>query len=229
MKRKGGNAHSERTTTIMITQTAALSLCSRYSGNLNHAEHSAHSLKYGTRLDCKMANDWKLTIPLYHYQNRQYQTDIFIISPQPVRSHRNSQKQTKQKQHKVHAGHLKSSKNEASDAEVHESGKEFTMECPALEKPGSTHCLVNLTKILNWPFSNACSQGGRLVQPAPRREPICQHGQYSGQQKRSLQAHSESPTEQSHLIGLNTCLYTEGRCKGTCSSLKINLPTIPGY
>ena len=38
MQRKGGNAHLERTTTIMTTQTTALSLRSSYSGNLNQAE-----------------------------------------------------------------------------------------------------------------------------------------------------------------------------------------------
>ena len=41
---KGGNAHSKRTI-IMTTQTTALSFRNRYSGNLNHAEQSAHSFK----------------------------------------------------------------------------------------------------------------------------------------------------------------------------------------
>ena len=67
-------------------------------------------------------------------------------------------------------------------------------------------------------------------QPAPqRRQPIPQHGQYGGQPKRSLQASSESLTEQSHWTRHNTSLYTEDRRKGTRSSLNINLQTIAGY
>ena len=35
----------------------------------------------------------------------------------------------------------RSGMNEASDADTRETRKEFTMECPAWEKPGSTHYL----------------------------------------------------------------------------------------
>ena len=36
--------------------------------------------------------------------------------------------------------------NEASDTETRETRKEFTMACPAWEKPGSTHCLSEVIK-----------------------------------------------------------------------------------